>query len=188
MVSNGKKPNLPSIVIALVGLGFFGLWLSGCATDDERALLQDAQERTSRLDTLYLTARGPGISGDGWESMDTLQVRIGQAQAEEAYERADGRVCINVDVGSGMTKVCLDTESDHEGKLFRIHTDSWSVPGRAASGAPVDSLEVRQSAGCIRGVVIGFYSWLWSDGAVNDQRYKCIVCGEILVCGSNPSC
>lgn len=151
-------------------------------TEDQRSLLEQAQERADRLDTLYLTARGLGLSGDGWASDDTLQSRVDQDVADRLLAPSDGRVCIKVEVDEGAPqRACMDYESAHEGKLFRFHVDR---PDRAE----IEALDRAEAECNIEAIVIGFYSHLWGGSAVNDQRYQCIPCGSIWVCGSSPSC
>ena len=137
-------------------------------------LQQDLQERAARLDTLVLTVRGPGLAGAEWESTDTVQTRVSQRIVDRILDRSvESRVGISLGVdGSRFTSVSLDSASDHEGKLFRIH---------------VDRPEMDEDCG-ISALVMGFYDGLWSLDAVKDQKYSCIRCGEILVCGSRPQC
>ncbi|MGB5676073.1 MAG: hypothetical protein WBO43_16200 [Gemmatimonadota bacterium] len=143
----------------------------------QEAPLED-QERARRLTGRYLTVRGYNLRGEGWEHSDTLQAAVDSVLAERLLTPSpERRVCVALEAMTEGHRACMDDTSTHEGALFRVHIDA---PENGDPSVP---------PGCeIKAIVIGFYSGLWSVPAVKDQRYKCIYCGEVMVCGSNPSC
>ena len=153
-------------------------WTRASATEEsprpEEAseLLDEFQERVARLDTLYVTARGPDLRFAGWESPpDGEQARVPQDTVDKVLEIRDRRTA-HLTIG-GYDQVSMDLASYDEGRLFRIHVD------RPDSGDVDD---------CGTILVIGIYDRLWSKGAVDDQRYACKECESIIVCGANPQC
>ena len=135
--------------------------------------------RETRIERLYVTLRGKGIRVQmtgrpdtaGLESTDTTQVHA--ADPESLLELGDGRAGLAVSIdGRDWHRFSMDTDADHEGKLFRIH---------------IDRPEGLENCG-YTAVAMGYYSELWSKDAVEKDKTKCIPCGEILVCGVNPTC
>ena len=135
--------------------------------------------REARLDALYVTLRGEGIRVElaatpgsvGLESTDTTQVY--SAEPEALLSRQADRAGLSVSIdGRDWQSFSMATDTAHEGKLFRIHVDR-----------PEGLDECQYTA-----IATGYYSRMWSDDAVRKQKTKCIPCGEILVCGVNPTC
>ena len=150
-------------------------WTRASATEEsprpEEAseLLDKYQERAARLDTLYVTARGPDLAIGHWMTPgDGSQARVPQDAVDAALEIRDRRTG-HLTIG-GYGTVSMDLASFDEGRLFRIHVDR------------------PQPGDCPKILVMGMYDRLWSKGAVDGQRYACKDCGDIMVCGANPQC
>ncbi|MCK5484339.1 MAG: hypothetical protein KAJ13_11565 [Gemmatimonadetes bacterium] len=171
---------LLAVLVLLAGLVVFWLALAEPETvapamsEQAQEILEQAQIRSSRTDTLYVTARGQRLNGRGWRSDTGAQKRIPQNIVRDSVLiRERSRVGLMVGPArDSLTTVSMDATAAHEGKLFRIHVDRPS-----AGEGSADQI-----------IVIGFYDKLWSSGAVDSQRVACKVCGEITVCGSRPEC
>lgn len=180
----------------LVWLLFLRTPLSG----PDMLLLDQARERSARLEKIQLTARGESIRGEGWSHSRPEQAQIPESVAEGALKRSDDGSRIGLAIGSGpgsaLTEVWMDRASPHEGNLFRVHVDRSGNPvtrtlvdelissGRLSAE---DTTEIRAALGN-RLVVIGMYDRLWSREAVEDQAYACWECAGVTVCGSTPRC
>ncbi len=128
------------------------------------------------VDKYPVTARGLGIRGrktDGqaWTHNNILQTRIPDAELTRDPSGLAGKIGIRVGPAAApsLQGVAMDSTAVHEGRLFRIHVDNPG-PGQGQL------------------VVIGFYSELWMDDALNDQAYECKKCGNVTVCGVKPDC
>lgn len=172
---------------SVIGVGAVALAVATCAQQallpQDEALLQQARVRAERLDTLYVTTRGRGIQLDGFASEDTVQSRVPQDLADRIVQRKDAtdRVSLSLSIDGGPRwQMSMDAESPDEGRLFRLHID------RPDAGQC--SVEPAKGQCVIKAIVIGYYDGLWTRGAVDEQKVKCIPCGEIQVCGSDPGC
>lgn len=148
--------------------------MSGQSALDSSALM--ASPAPQAAERVKVTARGKGIQGEGWSHDHDKQARQTAPGLVRNPVQADGtqltgKIGIRVKGGAGgpFQGVAVDSAAVHEGNLFRIHVDS---PG--------------QGQGQL--LVLGFYSELWSEAAVNDQAYACKRCGNVRVCGVAPEC
>jgi hypothetical protein len=189
----GRSEVVLMIVLAVV-VGLAGLWFGLRLMGDRVQARGPAQATSSRVDSLYVTVRGRGLHGEGWQHNAATQARKDTVPGFVIGKRNfQGKRQTGMSVGTTpdlLQRVWMDSASVHEGKLFRIHVDRPQAtpdPGRGQEVGGRDALT--EEADCAdRILVIGLYSELWGEDAVMDQRYECRECGRITVCGSNPQC
>jgi hypothetical protein len=187
--------------LLLIGLvGMTAAIAGSCAEDEalslqDRTLLDEAKVRAARTETLYLTARGEGLAGQGWEHDSVAQARVAPEVAASALDTSEaGRIGIRVRVpGDSLVRASMDIESVDEGRLFRVHVDCPTSPRSVADRqAEVLGKSDQRTPGadtCDRVLIIGLYDGLWSEKAIDGQAYACRECRNgSTVCGSNPSC
>jgi len=167
-------------VLGVLAIAFLAVWFdrgTRPGPDDhltpvQKELLEQANVRKARLDTLYMTVVGPGVTIGDYASEDDGQQRVPQDKVEENVDETDGRAFLRMGVeGREAWGFSMDTLSVDEGRLFRIHVAR--VEGDTCG---------------VEAIVMGFYDKMWSDKAVGRQALPCIRCGHLWVCGSNPSC
>jgi len=102
-------------------------------------------------------------------------------EAPDLTADATGRVYLPVFGAKGASShyaiadtISLNRCTDHEGYLRRIHVDGPET-GPGNTGPPSIT-------------ATGIYDRLLSKSALEEQRYECVRCNRIEVCGTDPQC
>jgi len=175
-------------ILVLPGVLVMGVFICSCgepqqesaprATLVPEASAAAAREGLAPPDTIIpVTARGWGIKGrmaddttKEWSHNSAKQKQLPPGLLKR--DKANNRVSVDLlpvpDPDSVVT-ASMDTWASHEGNLIRMHVDRPPHTGNKL-------------------LVIGFYDLIASDSAVVEQRYECVTCDEVTVCGVKPKC
>ena len=184
-------------LILILGVVCAGALMVACAMYDQEAesapppfeCPTDVAEYPP-LDSICVTVRAGGFLGEMMVRADSLVVDADSVftgpiqylhEAPDLIADAEGRVSLAVFGGMGESghyviadTISLNRCTGHEGYLRRIHVDG---PERGPGNTGPPSI-----------TVTGIYDRLLSDSALVAQRYACVRCARIEVCGTAPQC